>query len=401
MALFLKDRGVNAVVLEKSGRAGGLAGSFRVGPYTFDHSGHLLHTNNPEVLDLIRNRLHVPLHRIDRRAVCLVDGRLVPFPYQQNLFFQTPERVGEALKGFFERRKAAPKNFHDWIHATCGDGVGRQFMYPYNSKLWNIDLRRMSADWVPRFIPSSGAADILKSAFLKQKDPWGYNAVFYYPKRGGMGTVAGRLAASVSDRTILNTSIRSIDLNRRVVRTDAGEWRYERLVSTIPLPQFLRLAGRAVPDVCRATGVTVFNVGLRKSFYRDFHWCYVPDPTAPFYRFGVYSNISPSSAPRGCGALYVECAAPPDRLGRFRFSDVRRHLERLGFISGKRAVDTVHRLDIRHAYPIPLIGLARWRDGLIRRLQRRGVELLGRFGAWRYVAISDVIVEAKEMASRL
>ena len=100
-------------------------------------------------------------------------------------------------------------------------------------------------------------------------------------------------------------------------------------------------------------------------------------------------------------ALHIECAAPPDRLARFQFSDVRRHLARLKFISSERAIDVVHRLDIPHAYPIPMLGLAGWRDDLIRRLRRRGVGLLGRFGAWRYVAVSDVIVESKEMAERM
>jgi len=64
-------------------------------------------------------------------------------------------------------------------------------------------------------------------------------------------------------------------------------------------------------------------------------------------------------------------------------------------------VDTVQRLDLSCAYPVPLLGLRRYRDRLVRFLDKKNVRLLGRFGAWRYVAISDVIVEAKEMAEKL
>ncbi|OGH60307.1 MAG: hypothetical protein A3G34_09695 [Candidatus Lindowbacteria bacterium RIFCSPLOWO2_12_FULL_62_27] len=406
LSLFLKDRGVASHVLEKSETAGGLARSFRAGPYTFDHSGHLLHTNEPEILRLVERRLRVPLARIARRSVCWSDGRFIPFPYQQNLFYLDPEQTREALTGFFRRRGGTPRNFKEWLHANYGDGVGTQFLYPYNRKLWNVDLRRMAIDWVPRFLPSSDAKAILRSAFYREKVPWGYNAIFYYPVRGGIGAIGSRLAETVSDRTTTQARIVQIDIDAKtvaIIRSDGAQevWRYRRLVSTIPLPEFLRLSGGTPPPILKSTGVTVFNVGLRVPFPEDFHWCYVPSPRLPFYRFGVYSNISRRAAPAGHSALYIECAAPPDALGRFRFQTILVHFMKFGLIRNARAVDTMHRLDLRYAYPIPLRGLARYRDRLARRLRVEGVELMGRFGAWRYVAISDVILEARALADRL
>ncbi|MBI4178118.1 FAD-dependent oxidoreductase [bacterium] len=402
LAMYLRDRGIESRVIEKSSTAGGLARSFRVGPYTFDHSGHLLHTSRKEVLDLVQKRLKVGLNRIERRSVCYVEDKFIPFPYQQNLFYLKPETIREALRGFFRRKIKNPRNFLEWLEASCGSGIGRQFLYPYNRKLWNTDLSRMSADWVPRFLPSSDAREILKSAFYREKEPWGYNTVFYYPTRGGIGTIGGRLADQVSDRTILNARIRKIDLVKRLVHlADGSVWRYDRLVSTIPLPEFLKFAGLPPSPLLRSTGVSVFNVGLRREFPHDFHWCYVPEAHIPFYRFGVYSNISRRAAPRGHSALYIECAAPPDRLGRFRFSSVLRSLQKLRLIRSARDVDVVHRLDLRYAYPVPLLGLAAYRERLARRLGKQGVTLMGRFGAWTYVAISDVMVEARELAARL
>ncbi len=402
LSIFLNDLGVHSHVLEKSDSAGGLARSFRIGPYTFDHSGHLLHTNRAEVLHLVEKRLRVKLDRIERRSVCWSEGKFIPFPYQQNLFHLNAETVREALVGFFRRRQKTPRNFKEWIHASYGDGVGKQFLYPYNKKLWNVDLTRMSADWVPRFLPSSGSKEILKSAFYRQKDPWGYNTIFYYPTRGGIGTIGNRLAEKVRGRTTLNARMDRIDLQRKIVHLATGEtWRYHRLVSTIPLPEFIRLSGLPASPILRSTGVTVFNVGLREPFPHDFHWCYVPQPDILFYRFGVYSNISRRAAPAGHSALYIECAARPDRLSQFHFSDVRSHLLRLKLIRSAKSVDVVHRLDIRHAYPLPLVGLTRYRQNLQKKLREMRVELLGRFGAWRYVAISDVIIEAKELSGKM
>lgn len=402
LSIFLNDLGIHSHVIEKSDSAGGLARSFKIGPYTFDHSGHLLHTSHAEVLHLVEKRLRVRLDRIERRSVCWVEGQYIPFPYQQNLFHLNAETVREALAGFFRRNQKIPKNFKEWIHASYGDGVANQFLYPYNKKLWNVDLSKMSADWVPRFLPSSGSREILKSAFARQKDAWGYNAIFYYPTRGGIGTIGNRLAEKVRDRTTLSARIDRIDLQRKIVQLAGGEtWRYRRLVSTIPLPEFIKLTGLPHSPMLRSTGVSVFNVGLREPFSKTFHWCYVPQPNIPFYRFGVYSNISRRAAPAGHSALYIECAARPDRLDHFHFSDIRSHLLRLKLIRTAGSVDVVHRLDIRHAYPLPLVGLARYRQKLQKKLRGMNVELLGRFGAWRYVAISDVIVEAKELAKKI
>lgn len=402
LSLFLRDLGVESFVIEKAAHAGGLAKSFKIGGYTFDHSGHLLHTNNPEVLSLVQRRLGVRLDKIERKSVCRVDGQFVPYPFQQNLFYLSREKTRAALVGFFKRDLRPPGNFREWIHTSSGDGIGRQFLYPYNAKLWNVDLKKMDVDWVPRFLPDTGPREILKSAFSREKDPWGYNAIFYYPTYGGIGTIGDRLAGKVLGQTRLNARIERIDLRRKRVNLQSGEiWSYDKLVSTIPLPEFLRLSGYPPSPRLLSTGVSVFNVGIRDVFPHDFHWCYVPDPAIPFYRFGVYSNISRRAAPPGHSALYIECAAPPRRLSKFRFSAVRSHLARLGLIRNSKRVEVVHRLDLRYAYPIPLIGLAKFRAGLQARLRRRGVELLGRFGAWRYVAISDVMVEAKNLAGRL
>lgn len=403
LAWFLGRENIETHILEKSSEAGGLASSRRVGGYTFDRSGHLFHTTRRDILDWIRRRLHVKLDSIRRRSVCWVDGKFIPYPYQQNLFHLDADRIRDALRGYWVGRQSRPPvNFKEWIRSHYGAGIARLFMDPYNRKVWNMDLSKLDTDWVSRFLPSFDSAAILRSAFVEQKPDWGYNAVFYYPRRGGSGAIVKPLVDAAVDKMTLDASVCRIDLRRRRVwLTDGTEWSYERLVSTIPLPEFLSLSGISGSNLLRASGVAVFNVGVNTPSLVDFHWCYVPQKEIPFYRFGVYSNFSPTAAPRNHSSLYVECSARPNRLGRYSFDDVCRHLLRLRLIPSKKSVDVVERIDIPHAYPVPCIGLAQYRNRLRRHLRKYRVELIGRTGSWSYMSVADVMTEAIDLARRM
>lgn len=60
-----------------------------------------------------------------------------------------------------------------------------------------------------------------------------------------------------------------------------------------------------------------FNLGIRETVpdvIGDAQWIYVPDSSLPFYRVGVYSNISRGLSPPDSAAMYVEVGVLPDDL---------------------------------------------------------------------------------------
>ena len=60
-------------------------------------------------------------------------------------------------------------------------------MVPYNQKLWQHDLRDISLDWVNWSIPKPNVEDVINGALGIKNKQFGYNPVFYYPKKGGIG----------------------------------------------------------------------------------------------------------------------------------------------------------------------------------------------------------------------
>ena len=161
------------LVLEARDTVGGTAGSQRVGGFTFDYTGHLLHLHDPYGRDLILDLLkdNVAVH--ERRAWIFSQGVYTRYPFQANTRGLPPSAVRECVAGFLEtvhrpRALAKDPDFLSWSRATFGDGITRRFMKPYNEKLWQTPLSRMTTEWQGRFVPKPAAAEVLYGALTDQ-----------------------------------------------------------------------------------------------------------------------------------------------------------------------------------------------------------------------------------------
>src|SRR5262249_35083854 len=153
-------KGRDAVVLEKAPVPGGLAGSRRVGEFTFDYTGHLLHLRDPKVIALVEELLAGELAVHERRAAIHSSGVLTPYPFQANTHGLPAEVVFDCVRGFVRTLldRAEPSSdpeisFRDWTLETFGEGIAKHFMFPYNEKMWLRDLDRITADWVSWAVP--------------------------------------------------------------------------------------------------------------------------------------------------------------------------------------------------------------------------------------------------------
>ncbi len=302
--------GEEAVLLEAAGEVGGLCRSTRRDGYTFDVSGHLLHFRRPAIRRLVGSLLPRQLRRHRRRAFVSFRGRLVDFPFQAHLYQLPPRIRRECLEGFLEAddRKgwsglAPPEDFGSWIRYHFGPGIARHFLEPYNRKMWQVPLRELETEWAEWAVPVPTVEQVRRAAAGGPDPSLGYNPVFYYPRQGGIGALARALAREVT-RLHLRRRVVAVDLTRRRVTTREGRTFYfERLVSTAPLPELLRMT-RGLPPALLEAGeklryrsVCVFNVGLSRPGLPGRHWIYFPGRGVPFYRVGFAATSSPP-APR-------------------------------------------------------------------------------------------------------
>ncbi|MCP4716457.1 MAG: NAD(P)-binding protein [Deltaproteobacteria bacterium] len=412
LAYHLKKKSYE--VFEKADAPGGLCRSVTVDGFTFDYTGHLLHMRSPLTKRLAERLMPGMLQKIARRAAIYCYGRYIPYPFQANLYGLPREVVFECLKGIMQvgqatGRHPGARNFKSWVVETFGPGMAKHFFLPYNEKLWQLDLRRLTSEWAQWSIPRPNVEEVLRGALGIANDAMGYNAHFYYPRKGGITCVPDALARRLHS-VRLNCRLTAINVARKKITLSDGSSRnYDRLVSTVPLPQLLRMI-EDLPQCYRVcaryfSSVSVLNInlGINRKKISDYHWMYFPGAEFPFYRVGVYSNISPALAPRNTSSLYVEIAAKkPGALDESAAVDASLEgLRRCGILKKNDRVCVTKLLPIEHAY----VHFTPYREQKLPQvmewLQQHGIMSIGRYGAWDYLAMEDSLLQGRESAKLL
>ena len=406
--------GASCSVYEEGSAPGGLCQTHKYDGFTFDAISHVLHFRSAEAEQLAEKVVAGKLTQHERRSWIYFRGRYIPYPFQSHLgFLPFAERVS-CLTGYLaayatQHAKAhqAPENFEEWIHSHFGTGIARHFMTPYNTKLWRLSPREMSADWVRAFVPTISIRDIFRSFYGKNNTSLGYNSYFIYPDAGGVQSLVDGLAAHASDIHLNHRAV-SIDLDGRVIRFETGEEVcYDRVISSVPLrslalmttglPEELREASREL----RCTSLLSLNYCLRRPLPHRHHWTYFPEPEFPFFRLVFPSNISASHAPPGCGIICAEVSDFDSRRIEEINQQTRRHLRNLRLIESDADIILCVKTPLSHAYPVHDLGRQDRVDRLLDFFKSRGIWSIGRFGGWRYSSIDDAMAEALQVVREL
>lgn len=395
------------LLVERDARLGGLTRTEVVRGYHFDHTGHWLHLRHAEMKALVRDLMGPDMIEVARKSRIWSHGCLTHFPFQQNLHGLPVDVVYACLQGAIDSALSEargefkdPTDFRDFCMQRFGPGITEHFMVPYNTKLWGCKPTEITADWCTRFLPRPNIAQITAGALGLTDDSAGYNASFVYPRQGGIEAFASRFAAQLPPEKIaLNTAPVSIDFGARICRlSDGREVHYQRLMSSIPLPELLRLATdlpdavREAAGLLRCTSLRYLNYGIaRPGVLGDIQWLYVPDPDVPFYRIGSFSNAVPSLAPPGCSSLYVEVANDREVSDLDVQGAVRSFLRSQGWLGADAEIAVEDVRHIRYGYVIFDANYFPAKEAILPYLHSQEVRSLGRYGAWVYASMEDAL----------
>ncbi|MFP2933607.1 protoporphyrinogen/coproporphyrinogen oxidase [Pyxidicoccus sp. 3LG] len=410
-------------LIEKSDRVGGLIKTEVIDGCYFDPTGHWLHLRDPEIQELV-NTTWLPgqMVRIQRKAGIFSRGVFTRFPYQVNTHGLPPEVVAENLVGYVEAiygekgralREREPVNFEEFILRYMGEGFAKNFMVPYNQKLWTVHPRELSAAWVGRFVPRPNLKEVVDGALGAGSDAVGYNASFLYPREGGIESLARAMLRHLKGGELsVNTEPTSIDWKaRKVTLSDGRVLSYSGLVSSISLPGLVNLlakGGAGVPGEVvaaakrlRATTVTYVAVGARGANRQPWHWIYLPEPEFHTYRIGSPSAVYAPLAPPDTSSFYVEYS----HHGELSPATAEKHavedLVRSQMIHSADDVLFARATEIPHAYVLYDDAYGPAKAEILRFLEHAGILIAGRYGQWEYSSMEDAILAGRACARTL
>lgn len=367
--------------------------------FTWDLGGHVVFSHFGEFDALLREVMGEDVYHHDRSSYVHFSGRWVPYPFQNNLRYLPPHIKYECILGLVEAPGGAPEmDFASWMEAAFGPGITRNFMRPYNFKVWATPAEEMASTWIAERVSVVDYRRALRSVLLEEDDPaWGPNSTFEFPKAGGTGEIYRRLAARLRDRIFYEREMVEVDALDKVLRfADGTQERYDVLVSTVPLDVLVARI-RDCPDVVRAragqlkhNGVYMVGVGYQSPLGDDKSWMYFPDEEVPFYRATNFAKYARANVPGGdtgkfCSYLTETAYSEYKPVERAGLEErVVASLARTGVIAREAPVASVHLIDIEYAYPVPTLDRDRALAVIQPWLAEHSIYSRGRFGSWRY-----------------
>lgn len=401
-------------LFEREDRPGGLVVTHEREGFRFDVTGHWLHMRDPGIREMVARILPKTV-QVVRDSRVFTKGVYTPYPFQTNLYGLPPEVIREILESFVEDvllhpPAEEPRTFEQWVIRHMGRGIADHFMIPYNEKLWINHPRDMTPHWCQHYVPKPTLRQLLDGALAPPKKVIGYNAEFTYPARGGIGELSRALARTLDpSRVHLSTEPKSISARKKVVTLKDGRTiGYRHLVSSLPLPDLIRLIDDAPARVKQAAArltwnqVAYFNVAIRGRTLVPAHWVYTPEPPYVFYRIGSYSNAVRNMAPKGCHSLYVEIShrgnLPPVRT---LWASTLKGLLRSGFVRNRDDVLFHEFRNIPCAYVVfdphysPSLALIHpWLNSV-------GIRSIGRYGRWTYNSMETALQDGRDAAHQI
>ena len=443
--------GADTVLLERNATVGGWCRSIQDQGFTFDYAGHIMFSNDPYVLKLYDILLGDNQHWQMREAWVYSKQVFTRYPFQGALYGLPPAVIKECIVGAIESRygltdkaqscptaagadvedccadgtadvanssasamstAAKGEDFEHFIYRVWGAGIARHFAIPYNKKLWTVPLNEMETSWLGGRVPLPDLNQIIEGALEPVAKPMGPNARFGYPKRGGFQALVSGFLPHIRGKIELNAdAVCILPDEHTVVLADGRRLQYEQLISTMPLPELVRLIGNAAPpEVRRAAeglkhiSIRCVNIGIARTDVTDKHWIYYPEDSI-FHRIFVQGNASPEcNAPGGFGFTCEISYSPWKPLPLDGEELIERCIQdciKVGMMREDDRVITANQVDMPYAYVVYDHARAGNVATVRAWMEQHDIVLAGRYSEWEYYNSDHAFLAGKKAAERV
>jgi len=397
---------------------GGLTRSVYIDDFTYDYTGHFLHLSKFKNPSDITDKINLSeWQQIEKHSYCYYKGKFVNAPFQYNLadlgkaesemFFLS---FLEAHNNKSKKSDVAEVKLENYFKEEFGELIANEFLIPYNEKLLSNNLAKLNISGINRFFPKPDFDKIQAGALVKKGlngPAVGYNSKFWYPKQDGISLLIKALLPK--EKHVIGIP-EFIDIDKKIVKIGKKDYSYTDIVSSIPLPDLMKLIRSDKIDVdflqpdaeklnCSSTfAINIgFSIPLPKEL-EDLHWLYFSEKKYTFHRIGFYSNFNSFMCPANCSSIYVEVGVDKEKVNEFNqysvLQQVFSELGTLGFFDLSK-IANYHTSMMVNAY---VRFDKQWNivvDKSRKYLLDQSILSTGRYGKWNYTSMEDSILDGK------
>ena len=389
----LKTQGEQVVIFERDNDWGGLCGNFTIDGFRFDKFVHFSFAPDEYTKNIFENSS--PTYAHPSISYNYYNGCWLKHPAQNNLApLPTDEKV-EIIKGFVDRKHTDVEdiqNYEEWLRVQYGDYFAEHFPLKYTRKYWGVEANELETKWVGNRMHSPDLEEHLRGAFEVQDKNFYYTNYMKYPKKGGFRSILNTSREGLDIR--FNKEVCAIDTANKIVKFKDGTTAvYTRLISSLPLPEIVKMLDNVPEEVKNATenlmhtsGYMV-SLGFNKPDIAKYLWFYIYDEDILPSR--VYSpNLkSPDNVPEGCSSLQAEIffsnKAEIPAADKVLENTINKLIE-MGIFKEEDLIVKDIRFE-KYANVIFDKDIYKNRAAVLDYLKSKGIESIGRFGKWEYM----------------
>ena len=409
-AYHLKSGGVDSVVYEKNSSWGGLLDNFEIDGFRFDRFVHLSFAVDEHVKEIFSKSTEFYRHIPD--PFNYYEGHWLKHPAQNNLYPLSVEEK-EKIVSDFENRKDKDANeiedYEEWLRIQYGDYFAENFPMRYTRKYWTVEARELETKWVGKRMYRPTIEEIKKGCETAETPITYYAKEMRYPKKGGYKSFLNSMIEGLDIR--LNKKVVEIDVqNKRVMFEDGGVEEYDKLISSLPLPEMCKLIKNTPAEVLDAcdkllwTGGYLVSLGFNKPDIHRNLWFYIYDEDIIPARVYSPSRKSPDNVPEGCSSIQAEVYFSKDKeldmSGEEILEDtIKKFIKMQLFKEDDILVKDIRKEEYANIVFKPSIYSSR--KAVLSFLENLGIVTVGRFGEWKYLWSDQSLISGKMGAERV
>ena len=310
----LRDEAVDSVLYDKNSFFGGHTVSLHYPEgFTFDIGPHVSFTKDERIQHLLADSVDGDFESHDYRFSNYWEGHWVGHPAQTNLHGLPPDVIVQVIADFVDQgsRELDVRNYEDWLVAAYGRSFADWFPSRYTLKYHTTPAANLTTDWMGPRMYRPSLEEMLRGALAPASPNVHYIQSFRYPKHGGFGAYLAKWAAN--NHLELDHEVVLIEPpSHTLTFADGHQSTYDALISSIPLPEVVKLVSDVPKDVLAAadklacSSVVLVNIGVGRADFANTHISYFYDLDVIFPRISFPHMMASSNAPPGCGSIQVE-----------------------------------------------------------------------------------------------
>lgn len=399
--------------IEKENKVGGLCRSFKFDEVNFDIGPHIIFSKHSDILQFMIEL--EDMKKIKRSNQIFFNNKFIKYPFENNLYNLTKVDKDYCLKTFLNNpyKKYQPENMLQFFLSNFGEGITRLYLEPYNKKIWKYDPSLLDLQMVNR-IPRPPDEDIINSYKGIKSEGYKHQLFFFYPKKGGIESIIKSLLAKGKENIqAIHKSQEILSIEKKSslfkIKTSTKDFTTQNLISTIPINKLISLLKFKVPNYVKeaannllSNSIYITMLKLKSDNLKNNFTFTIPDQNIIFHRINKLNFINDEIKNSKYSYILVETTFRND-INLFSKKTINKRvvddLNRLKLINND-SVLKIKTFEFQDAYVIYDLHHKQNTDIVKKYLKSVGINVLGRFGKFKYINSDQALFEAREFCNQ-